>query len=104
MTDVLVEPSIDKAEEFIIKNIGKCLLVVGNCCVEYQGRASSKLGPGERIVIIKEDGALLVHRPTGYEPINWMPGQDVVYHVRKLSVAEIKKTYWFKSSGNWQPP
>jgi len=61
MIDVLVEPSTAEAEGFIRKNIGKCLLIVGNCCVEYRGRASSKLGPGERIIIIKEDGALLIH-------------------------------------------
>lgn len=24
-------------------------------------------------MIIKEDGAALVHRPTGYEPVNWQP-------------------------------
>jgi len=28
---------------------------------------------GERITIIKQDGSVLVHRPTGYEPVNWQP-------------------------------
>ncbi len=51
----------------------KALLVVGNCRVEYRGRASSKLEPGERIVLVKEDGSVLVHRPSGYEPVNWQP-------------------------------
>jgi hypothetical protein len=101
MVDLLVEPSIDDAEDFIRKSIGKCLLIVGNCCVEYKGRASSRLGPGERIIIIKEDGALLVHRATGYEPTNWIPGTGVLYNVRAL---ERGKADWFKSSGNWQPP
>jgi len=31
------------------------------------------LKSGERIVMIKEDGSVLVHRPTGYEPVNWQP-------------------------------
>lgn len=53
---------------------GKTLLLIGNCWVDYRGRASSKLEPGERILIIKEDRAVLVHRSSGYEPINWMPG------------------------------
>jgi len=41
--------------------------------VDYQGRARSTLNPGERILIIKEDGSVLVHRPKGYEPVNWQP-------------------------------
>ncbi len=28
---------------------------------------------GERIVVIKQDGAFLVHRPTGHSPVNWQP-------------------------------
>jgi len=102
--DVLVEPSIDEAQELLRKNAGKCLIIVGSCSVEYRGRASSKLGPGERIVLIKEDGALLVHRPTGYEPINWMPGPGVTYHVGKRAADERRKADWLKRSGDWQPP
>lgn len=51
----------------------KTLILVGNCAVEYKGRANSKLEPGERILIIKEDGSVLVHRPTDYSPVNWQP-------------------------------
>ncbi len=51
----------------------KVILLVGTCVVKYEGRASSLLGPGERIVIIKKDRSILVHRPTGYEPVNWQP-------------------------------
>lgn len=49
------------------------LLLVGNCWIDYEGRASSNLEPGERIVIIKGDGSVLVHRPKGYEAVNWQP-------------------------------
>jgi len=51
----------------------KTVILVGSCWVDYKGRASSKLEPGERIVMIKEDGSVLVHRPFGYEPVNWQP-------------------------------
>jgi len=51
----------------------KGLLIVGSCWVDYRGRASSRLEPGERIVILKEDGSVLVHRPVSYEPVNWQP-------------------------------
>lgn len=51
----------------------KTTVVVGNCIVDYDGRASSKLSHGERIVILKSDGSALVHRPLGYAPVNWQP-------------------------------
>jgi RecB family endonuclease NucS len=84
MMEILVSPDIKEAQDLIRKSIEKhtVLIISGSCSVHYQGRASSKLSPGERIVIIKEDGALLIHRPAGYEPVNWMPGQDSIYHVQ----------------------
>ncbi|MFB6147913.1 MAG: endonuclease NucS, partial [Candidatus Nanohaloarchaea archaeon] len=42
----------------------------------YQGRAKSKLDRGERIVIKKQDSALLVHGPENYQPRNWQPEVD----------------------------
>jgi len=61
----------------------KGLLLVGDCWVDYRGRASSKLELGERIVIFKEDGSLLVHRSVGYEPVNWQP-PGCVFHVNAV--------------------
>ena len=71
----LENPTVKDAAEFVKNALSerKALIIIGNCWVEYQGRASSKLEPGERIVIIKEDGSVLVHRPDGYEPVNWQP-------------------------------
>jgi len=68
-------PTIEEAVEFVRKALSdrRALVIVGNCWVEYLGRASSKLQSGERIVLIKEDGSVLIHRPTGYEPVNWQP-------------------------------
>jgi RecB family endonuclease NucS len=71
----LENPSVEKAAIFVRKAVSerKAVILVGNCWVDYRGRASSKLEPGERIVLIKEDGSVLVHRPVGYEPVNWQP-------------------------------
>ena len=49
--------------------------------MHYVGRASSTLEPGERMLIIKADGSLLVHRPVGYEPVNWQPSGSI-FHVQ----------------------
>jgi RecB family endonuclease NucS len=71
----LENPDIEEAAKLIKKAVSerKAVILVGNCWVDYEGRASSKLEPGERIVLIKEDGSVLVHRPAGYEPVNWQP-------------------------------
>jgi len=73
-----VEKSVSLAKDAFSKRQG--LLIIGNCWVDYRGRASSKLDPGERIAVFKEDGSVLVHRPVGYEPVNWQP-PGCVFHV-----------------------
>jgi len=73
--NVLVEPELQEALTLVREGLAKrkTLFLVGVCRVDYKGRAESKLGPGERVLLVKEDGAVLVHRPTGYEPVNWQP-------------------------------
>lgn len=51
----------------------KTTIVVGSCIVNYQGRAGSVLPEGERVVMIKPDGTLLVHQKKKREPVNWNP-------------------------------
>jgi len=72
---VYENPPINEALEASKKAISeqKTLILVGNCWADYRGRASSKLEPGERILIIKEDGSVSVHKSKGYEPVNWQP-------------------------------
>lgn len=50
--------------------------MTGLCSVNYQGRAKSKLDRGERLVVKKQDSALLVHGPENYQPKNWQPDVD----------------------------
>ncbi|MBS7608328.1 MAG: endonuclease NucS [Candidatus Bathyarchaeia archaeon] len=80
---VSVNPNIEEVEKIVKEALSqhKMLLVVGNCWVHYHGRATSKLKPGERVLIIKEDGSLLVHRSVGYEPVNWQP-PGCIFHTR----------------------
>ncbi len=42
------------------------------CTIRYSGRAESYLAEGDRIIIIKGDNTLLVHQPSGNNPINYM--------------------------------
>jgi RecB family endonuclease NucS len=80
---VLTHPTLAEAAELIEKAFAqrRTLIVAGNCHVHYSGRANSTLESGERILLIKSDGSLLVHRPVGYEPVNWQPAGGV-FHVQ----------------------
>jgi RecB family endonuclease NucS len=72
---VKVKPALQEAEEQLEKAFRSrsFALVIGDCRVDYEGRASSVLDWGERVTLVKEDGSIMVHRPIGYEPVNWQP-------------------------------
>jgi len=90
--NVLVSPNVAEAEKAVKEAVSqrKTLIVVGNCWVHYLGRAKSKLEPGERILIIKDDGSLLVHRSVGYEPVNWQPPGCIFQIQEKDNILEIR--------------
>jgi RecB family endonuclease NucS len=74
----ILNPSSSDALAFIEKyhrsKPDKTLLIlIGDCMVDYRGRARSLLDWGERVVMIKQDGTVLVHRPVMREPVNWQP-------------------------------
>ncbi|SDM01898.1 hypothetical protein SAMN04487949_0520 [Halogranum gelatinilyticum] len=52
---------------------GDLITVFGRCTVDYDGRATSTLGPGNRLVILKPDGSTLVHTDEKRTPVNWQP-------------------------------
>ena len=51
----------------------RTVLIAGLCTVRYEGRARSILEEGGRLLIVKADGNVLIHRPTGLEPVNYLP-------------------------------
>ncbi len=52
---------------------GDLISVFGRCTVSYEGRAASDLGAGDRLLLLKPDGAALVHTDEGRQPVNWQP-------------------------------
>ncbi|MFH5797795.1 endonuclease NucS [Haladaptatus sp. CMAA 1911] len=52
---------------------GDLVTMFGRCTVDYDGRAESYLGPGDRLVVLKPDGTTLVHTEEGQKPVNWQP-------------------------------
>lgn len=55
----LEKPSLEEAEALLRRAFSehKSLIIVGNCWVDYKGRASSRLEAGERIILVKESQA-----------------------------------------------
>jgi RecB family endonuclease NucS len=71
----LTDPALEDALDLLNTGFkrGGMLTLVGECEIDYDGRASSHLPPGERLVVLKPDGTLLVHRDEQRKPVNWQP-------------------------------
>ncbi|HYY77089.1 MAG TPA: hypothetical protein VE644_12290, partial [Gaiellaceae bacterium] len=54
-------------------------LIVARCEVLYTGRLTAVLPESTRLLILKEDGSVLVHADAGgYKPLNWMTPPTVI--------------------------
>jgi RecB family endonuclease NucS len=75
MVNIVFYPTLTKAADFVEESLRarKFIVCLGFFSVEYIGRSSSNLGFGERLLIVKEDNSVIIHRRTGYEPVNWQP-------------------------------
>lgn len=62
-------------------------ILVTRCSIRYQGRLVTTLESGDRVVLFKDDGSVVVHAVQGAKPINYMPGPtSVVEEGRSLTV------------------
>lgn len=70
----LASPDPEVACDLLRAALGsQMVVVVASCRIDYQGRAESKLPRGERLVVMKPDGTLLVHTAKLLKPVNWQP-------------------------------
>jgi RecB family endonuclease NucS len=46
-------------------------ILVARCEIAYHGRATTRLGAGDRVILFKDDGSLCVHAEKGYKPLNY---------------------------------
>jgi len=89
LTKDLNKPTADDTLVFIEKHHKSkadktFLMLIGNCMIDYKGRARSFLDWGDRVIMIKQDGAVLVHQPIMREPVNWQPsGAKTSFKVQK---------------------
>ena len=71
-------------------------IVVADCSVDYAGRLSAHLPRATRVLMLKNDGSVLVHSDGGsYKPLNWMsPPCSIVTEEpddeqREVGIAEV---------------
>jgi len=68
-------PESEELISFLDEALSKrAFIIIISCCrIKYKGRATSKLGLGDRTIVIKSDGSFLVHQDRNLEPVNWQP-------------------------------
>jgi endonuclease len=66
-------------------------LVIARCAVDYSGRLSAHLPLATRLLMLKNDGSILVHSDSGsYKPLNWMnPPCTIVVEDPSAEAAEF---------------
>ncbi len=68
--------AVDKLQDLIRNRAW--IAFIGLCLTEYEGRSASKTTLGDRLVIIKPSGSLIVHGPRGFKPENWQPDTSTI--------------------------
>lgn len=69
-------------------------ILVACCSIRYEGRLTTVLENGDRVVLFKDDGSVVVHAGAGAKPINYMAGPTAVreegrsINVRRPSTGE----------------
>ncbi|OPX58646.1 MAG: Endonuclease NucS [Methanobacterium sp. PtaB.Bin024] len=73
-------PDTELVLEIITEGISKraFITIMASCRVYYEGRATSRLELGDRIILIKSDGSFIIHQDRNLEPVNWQPPKTKV--------------------------
>ncbi len=88
-----VSPSPAQALEMLAEGRKAMATIVGRCRIEYSGRAKSFLDYGDRLVILKPDGTVMVHGDAKREPLNWQPpGTKVAFAAEDGLAIEAKRS------------
>ncbi|MEM0065915.1 MAG: endonuclease NucS [Sulfolobales archaeon] len=91
MKEVISSGIVEPAElvELVNKWFRRATIVmVSKCSISYSGRASSIARESTRLIILKQDGTVLVHESVGSNPLNWQPRSSIV--TKKISESEVE--------------
>ncbi|WP_373868215.1 endonuclease NucS [Rothia aerolata] len=68
-------------------------LVIAECSVDYEGRLNAHLPRATRLVMVKNDGSVLIHSDGGsYKPLNWM-SPPATMHIADREELEDSSTF-----------
>lgn len=87
---------LEQAQKQILEAISRkdLLMLVGECYVEYHGRAASKLPRGKRLLLIKGDNSFAIHQNRLLRPTNYMMGARIGAELKEgailLSAKKLK--------------
>lgn len=90
---ILENPDIENAYNLIQKALinRMMILLTGSCEVNYSGRGESLLSDGDRIVMIKRDKTLLIHRNKNFKPVNWNPSDIIECRITNEGLQILSK-------------
>jgi RecB family endonuclease NucS len=76
----------------LVKGLSKraFITLISSCKVFYEGRATSRLGLGDRTILIKSDGAFIIHQDRNLEPVNWQPTKTKIAVELKNGLVYLK--------------
>ncbi|BAN90096.1 endonuclease NucS [Aeropyrum camini] len=72
---VASSPTVEEAADLLKRLIDGSSMVVaaGFCSSQYEGRGASVSTEGDKLLIVKPGGAVILHGPRGFRPLNWQP-------------------------------
>ena len=89
--EIISEPDPEKCASLINARRSRYVIIVyGNLCAYYEGRAKANIELMPRLLITKPDGTLLIHESTKREPVIWQPPGSSLYATVQDKVLIIK--------------
>lgn len=72
--------SVEEARGYLVDALERRLWITmaALCRAWYEGRGASEATLGDRIVMVKPDGSIIVHGHRGFKPLNWQPETSTI--------------------------
>lgn len=78
-------------------------ILVARWAIAYHGRAVTRLGAGDRVILFKDDGSLCVHTDKGYKPLNYNSTKARPTSARLEESPPIGNSLEFMLTGFFEP-
>jgi RecB family endonuclease NucS len=77
---ITIPESLEDARAHIIEALERryWVTIAALCKTWYEGRGASEATLGDRIVMVKPDGSVIVHGHRGFKPLNWQPETNAI--------------------------